>query len=99
MALEHLDGGVFESCAANVLESINDFDEYIKKIKERTSYLLETWDGDSSEAFKKDYDEIFLKLKDMRESMYELREDLLSAAAAFALADHEVASGISGEES
>lgn len=95
MALEYLDASVFESSAADVLKSIDQFDYYIKRIKGRTDFLLENWQGEAKEAFENDYMEIFLKLKDMRESMYELREDLINAGAIFEEADLTIGKKIS----
>lgn len=94
MALKHVDTDAMSTARAAYDSALSAYrsrkDDFKRIIKE----LLEHWDGDGREAFKKDYDLLSRQLEDLQDVLMDLRKSLINAEESFIKTDAEVSKSI-----
>lgn len=71
-------------------EGIKEYNNILTTVKLATSNLLLHWSGKGRKAFEKDYDVIFVQLKDIEDILTELYNALTDGLSAYTTADQEI---------
>lgn len=89
--VQHLDTKKF-SLAVNALkQGVQTYNDIKKNVANTTNVLLVNWQGEGKKQFEKDYNTIYRQLTDIGDIMYELRDSLIEAQAAYIQADEQAA--------
>lgn len=89
--VEHLDTHKFESSINAFKDGVVEYDRITTGVMQTTNNLMCNWKGEGKTQFEKDYNVIYLCLKDISEIMYELRDALIDAEAEYIKTDEECA--------
>ncbi|SDI35940.1 WXG100 family type VII secretion target [Pseudobutyrivibrio sp. 49] len=92
--LEYLDSKAFGAAIEKFSKGVTTYNDIIEGIKTTTSTLLENWKGEGRTQFEKDYNVIFLQLKDIGDILYDLRDALISAQAEYETTDDTYAKSL-----
>ena len=88
--VEFLDSSVFSSVISKFTEGIQTYDKVLNGVKRDTETLFESWLGEGRTQFEKDYNTIFLQLKDIGDVLYDLREALIKAEEEYYKTDDSI---------
>lgn len=92
--VEHLNTHNFESSINAFKEGVIEYDRITTGVMQTTNNLMSNWKGEGKTQFEKDYNVIYLCLKDISEIMYELRDALITAEAEYIKSDEAYAKEI-----
>lgn len=85
--VEYLDSKAFGGAIDKFTSGVRKYDEIIEGIKTTTNTLLDNWKGEGKTQFEKDYNVIFLQLKDIGDILYDLRDALINAQVEYETTD------------
>ena len=95
--VNHLDTKAFSSTVQAFTKYSNDFETIIIGVEKTANAIIDKWKGKGAEAFKKDLNDITIKLVDVRDILKELCGSLKSAEETYAAADLKVAESFEDE--
>ena len=76
-------------------KSIKTFEGYVKSVNTAANTLNQSWDGEGSKSFTKQFSLMKTALDDISDVLYEIYEAILDAETAYIDADEAVAKQIS----
>lgn len=91
MSLTYLDVKVLEDTAKDLSDAVEQFNAGVKDIADVSQDLIGSWHGDAKNEFQKYYNEIYRHLSDVNDTMYDIYDALVEAAAAYTQCDEEIA--------
>lgn len=95
MAVQHLDVAYIEQAYGTLDTSVKQFNDTVTAIASDTRTLFDYWHGEGKTEFENYYNEVYKKLEDVNDVMYELYDALVDAAANYTEVDIEMAKQLS----
>lgn len=89
--VKKLDTGKFSIAVEALKRGVETYNSIKKGVADTTNVLLVQWQGEGKKQFEKDYNTIYRQLTDICDILYELRDSLIEAQAAYIQADEEAA--------
>ena len=89
--VKHLDSERFGEVIKDFENGIKEYERIIDGVKTATSTLFIYWQGEGKKQFEKDYTTIYRQLEDVSDVLYDLRDALVDAQAAYIKTDEEIA--------
>ena len=76
---------------------IEQYHDIVQGVNKAAETLVDNWEGEGRNAFREDYTQVQLNLKDISDIMNEIRAALNAAKENYSSADQELANAYSGE--
>lgn len=89
--VKQLDTEKFNIAVEALKRGVETYNSIKKGVADTTNVLLVQWQGEGKKQFEKDYNTIYRQLTDIGDILYELRDSLIEAQAAYIQADEEAA--------
>ena len=89
--LKKLDTKKMDDAIIDFREKIEEFQEIRSRVNEITNSLLLRWYGEASKAYEVQYNVLNRSLKDIEDSLYDMNDMLVEAAAQYIETDEELA--------
>ena len=89
--VKHLDSERFGEVIKDFENGIKEYERIIDGVKTSTTKLFLFWQGEGKKQFEKDYTKIYRQLEDVSDVLYDLRDALVDAQAAYIKTDEEIA--------
>lgn len=92
--LKNLDTGKMDEAIIDFRSKIEEFQNIRNRVEKITNDLLLTWIGESSKAYEVQYNVLNRSLKDIEDSLYDMNDVLVEAAAEYIETDDKLAKAL-----